>query len=219
MSPNFFGLFVEKDQESLLKKLTQDLCKEIRKFGLKADPIIKSFHLTLAYRSPRNTSVPWRNLPKILVPWPLVAGNFGSTATTVELRAVTFIKFSMLTFLGNRTNWSFSLETLSSSLKRSGPKPLMVGWLAYPGCPVTAATCPPTTWRGPRRRTPGPCTPWSPSTKIKLMVWTTMIIINQSNRQSVIALQVAVLQKWVLTHPWKDLLELKNVTRVDLCMT
>jgi len=53
MSPNFFGLFVEKDQESLLKKLTQDLCKEIRKFGLKADPIIKSFHLTLAYQFPK----------------------------------------------------------------------------------------------------------------------------------------------------------------------
>ena len=50
MSPNFFGLFVEKDQENLLKKLTQDLCKEVRKLGLKADPIIKSFHLTLAYQ-------------------------------------------------------------------------------------------------------------------------------------------------------------------------
>ena len=50
MSPNFFGLFVEKEQEVLLKKLTQELCKEIRKFGLKADPIIKSFHLTLAYQ-------------------------------------------------------------------------------------------------------------------------------------------------------------------------
>lgn len=50
MSPNFFGLFVEKEQEVLLKKLTQDLCKDIRKFGLKADPIIKSFHLTLAYQ-------------------------------------------------------------------------------------------------------------------------------------------------------------------------
>ena len=46
MSPNFFGLFVEKEQEGLLKKLTQDLCKEIRKLGVKADPIIKSFHLT-----------------------------------------------------------------------------------------------------------------------------------------------------------------------------
>ena len=53
MSPNFFGLFVEKDQESLLKRLTQDVCKEIRKFGLKADPIIKSFHLTLAYQFPK----------------------------------------------------------------------------------------------------------------------------------------------------------------------
>ena len=50
MSPNFFGLFVEKDQEAILKRLTQDLCKEIRKSGLKADPIIKSFHLTLAYQ-------------------------------------------------------------------------------------------------------------------------------------------------------------------------
>jgi len=50
MSPNFFGLFLEKDQESLLKKLTQDLCKDIRKSGLKADPIVKSFHLTLAYQ-------------------------------------------------------------------------------------------------------------------------------------------------------------------------
>ena len=50
MSPNFFGLFVEKEQEGLLKKLTQDLCKEIRKLGVKADPIIKSFHLTLAYQ-------------------------------------------------------------------------------------------------------------------------------------------------------------------------
>ena len=50
MSPNFFGLFVEKEQENLLKKLTQDLCKEVRKLGLKADPIIKSFHLTLAYQ-------------------------------------------------------------------------------------------------------------------------------------------------------------------------
>ena len=50
MSPNFFGLFVEKDQEALLKKVTQELCKDLRKFGLKADPIIKSFHLTLAYQ-------------------------------------------------------------------------------------------------------------------------------------------------------------------------
>lgn len=50
MSPNFFGLFVEKEQENLLKKLTQELCKEVRKLGLKADPIIKSFHLTLAYQ-------------------------------------------------------------------------------------------------------------------------------------------------------------------------
>ena len=53
MSPNFFGLFVEKEQEALLKRLTQDLCKEIRKSGLKADPIIKSFHLTLAYQFPK----------------------------------------------------------------------------------------------------------------------------------------------------------------------
>lgn len=53
MSPNFFGLFVEKDQEGLLKRLTQELCKEIRKLGIKADPIIKSFHLTLAYQFPQ----------------------------------------------------------------------------------------------------------------------------------------------------------------------
>ena len=53
MSPNFFGLFVEKEQEALLKRLTQELCKEIRKLGVKADPIIKSFHLTLAYQFPQ----------------------------------------------------------------------------------------------------------------------------------------------------------------------
>jgi len=53
MSPNFFGLFVEKDQEALLKRLTQELCKDIRKLAVKADPIIKSFHLTLAYQFPQ----------------------------------------------------------------------------------------------------------------------------------------------------------------------
>ena len=37
MSPNFFGLFVEKEQEALLKRLTQDLCKEARKLGIKVD--------------------------------------------------------------------------------------------------------------------------------------------------------------------------------------
>ena len=42
MSPNFFGLFVEKDQEALLKRLTQELCKEVRKLGLKSHSIIHS---------------------------------------------------------------------------------------------------------------------------------------------------------------------------------
>ena len=52
MSPNFLGLFVDKDQEGLLKRLAQELCKEIRKVGVKADPIVKSFHLTLSYQFP-----------------------------------------------------------------------------------------------------------------------------------------------------------------------
>ena len=69
MSPNFFGLFVEKEQEGLLKKLTQDLCKEIRKLGVKADPIIKSFHLTLAYQFPPKHFSPLEDLAReIAVP-------------------------------------------------------------------------------------------------------------------------------------------------------
>ena len=69
MSPNFFGLFVEKEQEGLLKKLTQDLCKEIRKLGVKADPIIKSFHLTLAYQFPPKHFPPLEDLAReIAVP-------------------------------------------------------------------------------------------------------------------------------------------------------
>ena len=69
MSPNFFGLFVEKDQEGLLKKLTMELCKEIRKLGVKADPIIKSFHLTLAYQFPQKHFTPLEELARdITVP-------------------------------------------------------------------------------------------------------------------------------------------------------
>ena len=67
MSPNFFGLFVEKDQEGLLKKLTQELCKEIRKLGVKADPIIKSFHLTLAYQFPQKHFIALEDLAKDIV--------------------------------------------------------------------------------------------------------------------------------------------------------
>jgi ubiquitin-associated SH3 domain-containing protein len=69
MSPNFFGLFVEKEQEGLLKRLTQELCKEIRKLGVKADPIIKSFHLTLAYQFPQKHFTPLEDLAReITVP-------------------------------------------------------------------------------------------------------------------------------------------------------
>lgn len=51
MSPNFFGLFVEKENEALLKRLSADLCEEVRtSLGLKPEPILKSFHLTLAYQ-------------------------------------------------------------------------------------------------------------------------------------------------------------------------
>ena len=42
MSPNFFGLFVEKEQEALLKRLTQELCKEARKLGIKVDCTVPS---------------------------------------------------------------------------------------------------------------------------------------------------------------------------------
>jgi ubiquitin-associated SH3 domain-containing protein len=51
MSPNFFGLFVEKEKEALLRRLSSELCQEIRSsLGLKPEPILKSFHLTLAYQ-------------------------------------------------------------------------------------------------------------------------------------------------------------------------
>jgi len=68
MSPNFFGLFVEKEQEALLKRLTQELCKEIRKIGVKADPIIKSFHLTLAYQFPQKNFASLEELAQDIVP-------------------------------------------------------------------------------------------------------------------------------------------------------
>ena len=50
-SPNFFGLFVAKENETLLKRLSADLCQAVRgDLGLKPEPILKSFHLTLAYQ-------------------------------------------------------------------------------------------------------------------------------------------------------------------------
>lgn len=50
MSPNFFGLFVKKEHESILKQLSIDLCQEIRNLGLKCEPYLKPYHLTLAYQ-------------------------------------------------------------------------------------------------------------------------------------------------------------------------
>jgi ubiquitin-associated and SH3 domain-containing protein len=57
-SPNFFGLFVAKEHEALLKRLSADLCQELGGggggdsggLGLRPEPILKSFHLTLAYQ-------------------------------------------------------------------------------------------------------------------------------------------------------------------------
>jgi ubiquitin-associated SH3 domain-containing protein len=52
-SPNFFGLFVAKEHEAWLKRLSADLCQELGGDGLglaRPEPILKSFHLTLAYQ-------------------------------------------------------------------------------------------------------------------------------------------------------------------------
>jgi len=81
MSPNFFGLFLEKEQELLFKNMTQELCKEIRKLGIKADPIIKSFHLTLAYQFPQKHFTSLEELAKDIKP---------STPSTWELRLYSY---------------------------------------------------------------------------------------------------------------------------------
>ena len=94
MSPNFFGLFVEKDQEATLKRLTQDLCKEIRKSGLKADPIIKSFHLTLAYQFPKEHFSLLEELAGDIAPlapcsWELRLYSYDSRASGCDVYKVT----------------------------------------------------------------------------------------------------------------------------------
>jgi len=81
MSPNFFGLFLEKEQELLFKNLTQELCKEIRKLGIKADPIIKSFHLTLAYQFPQKHFTSLEELAKDIKP---------SSSSSWELRLYSY---------------------------------------------------------------------------------------------------------------------------------
>ena len=39
-----------QEYEATLKKLSLELSQEIRTLGLKCDPIVKSYHLTLAYQ-------------------------------------------------------------------------------------------------------------------------------------------------------------------------
>ena len=96
MSPNFFGLFVEKEQEGLLKKLTQDLCKEIRKLGVKADPIIKSFHLTLAYQFPPKHFSPLEDLAREIAvpvgrsPWELRLYSYDSRTAGCDVYKVLY---------------------------------------------------------------------------------------------------------------------------------
>ena len=43
-------IIIIQEDELILKQLSTELCEEIRLLELKADPILKSYHLTLAYQ-------------------------------------------------------------------------------------------------------------------------------------------------------------------------
>jgi len=95
MSPNFLGLFVEKEQEGLLKRMATDLCKEVRKIGVKADPIIKAFHLTLAYQFPQKFFAGLEELAKEIdvnaeVSWELRMYSYDNRTTGCEVHKVLY---------------------------------------------------------------------------------------------------------------------------------
>lgn len=50
VSPNFFGLFVGKKEEILLRSFSQELSQAFQSVGIDTEPMTKAYHVTLAYQ-------------------------------------------------------------------------------------------------------------------------------------------------------------------------